>query len=145
GLMRILLATDAWEPQVNGVVRTLAKTVDECRFMGHQVEVVSPDQFKPFPLPTYPEIKLAMGAYEPVQEKFKAFEPEAIHIATEGPIGLAARRICLEWKLPFTPGPPPISPKYLPARLPVPLSAGYAYLRWVHTPSGGLMVAAPTR
>src|SRR6201999_1001667 len=85
--MRILLATDAWEPQVNGVVRTLTRTIAECRAMGHQVEVVSPDQFKTFPLPTYPEIKLAMGAYEPVQERFKAFEPEAIHIATEGPIG----------------------------------------------------------
>ena len=81
--MRILLATDAWEPQVNGVVRTLTRTVEECRAMGHQVEVVSPDQFKTFPLPTYPEIKLAMGAYEPVQERFKSFEPEAIHIATE--------------------------------------------------------------
>ena len=100
--MRILLATDAWSPQVNGVVRTLTRVVGELREMGEAVEVISPDQFPTFPLPTYPEIKLAMGAYEKVQERFKAFEPEAIHIATEGPIGLAARRICLEWKLPFT-------------------------------------------
>ena len=142
--MRILLATDAWEPQVNGVVRTLTRTVAECRAMGHEVEVVSPDQFKTFPLPTYPEIKLAMGAYEPVQEKFKAFEPEAIHIATEGPIGLAARRICLEWKLPFTTSYHTKFPEYVSARLPVPLSAGYAYMRWFHKPSGRLMVATPT-
>src|SRR6201991_4473646 len=142
--MRILLATDAWEPQVNGVVRTLTRTISECRAMGHQVEVVSPDQFKTFPLPTYPEIKLAMGAYEPVQERFKAFEPEAIHIATEGPIGLAARRICLEWKLPFPTSYHTKFPEYVSARLPLPLSAGYAYMRWFHKPSGRLMVATPT-
>ncbi|MDB5462876.1 MAG: alpha-mannosyltransferase, partial [Phenylobacterium sp.] len=87
--MRILLVTDAWEPQVNGVVRTLTRVVAELKAMGHSVEVISPDQFKTFPLPTYAEIKVAIGVYEPVQERFKAFEPEAIHIATEGPIGLA--------------------------------------------------------
>jgi glycosyltransferase involved in cell wall biosynthesis len=141
--MRILLATDAWEPQVNGVVRTLTRTIAECRAMGHQVEVVSPDQFKTFPLPTYPEIKLAMGAYEPVQARFKAFEPEAIHIATEGPIGLAARRICIEWKLPFTSYHTKF-PEYVSARLPVPLSAGYAYMKWFHKPSGRIMVATPS-
>src|SRR4051794_37785732 len=139
--MRILLATDAWEPQVNGVVRTLTRTVAECRAMGHEVQVVSPDQFKTFPLPTYPEIKLAMGAYEPVQERFKAFEPEAIHIATEGPIGLAARRICLEWKLPFTTSYHTRFPEYVSARLPVPVGAGYAYMKWFHKPSGRVMVA----
>jgi glycosyltransferase involved in cell wall biosynthesis len=142
--MRILLATDAWEPQVNGVVRTLVRTAAECRSMGHQVEVISPDQFKTFPLPTYPEIKLAMGAYDPVQARFKAFEPEAIHIATEGPIGLAARRICLEWKLPFTTSYHTKFPEYVSARLPLPLSAGYAYMRWFHKPSGRVMVATPT-
>jgi glycosyltransferase involved in cell wall biosynthesis len=142
--MRILLATDAWTPQVNGVVRTLAHTVAECRAMGHQVDVVSPDQFRTFPLPTYPEIKLAMGAYEPVQERFKAFEPEAIHIATEGPIGLAARRICMDWKLPFTTSYHTKFPEYVSARLPVPVSAGYAYMRWFHHPSGRVMVATPS-
>src|ERR1700742_3136148 len=142
--MRTLLATDAWEPQVNGVVRPLTRTIAECRAMGHQVEVVSPDQFKTFPLPTYPEIKLAMGAYEPVQEHFKSFEPEAIHIATEGPIGLAARRICIDWKLPFTTSYHTRFPEYVSARLPVPLAAGYAYMKWFHKPSGRLMVATPT-
>jgi len=143
--MRILLATDAWEPQVNGVVRTLTRVVQEMRGMGHEVEVISPDQFPTFPLPTYPEIKLAIGAYEPVQERFKAFEPEAIHIATEGPIGIAARRICLEWKLPFTTSYHTRFPEYVSARVPVlPLAAGYAYMRWFHRPSGRLMVATPT-
>jgi glycosyltransferase involved in cell wall biosynthesis len=142
--MRILLATDAWEPQVNGVVRTLTRTVSECRAMGHEVEVISPDQFKTLPLPTYPEIRLALGAYEPMQERFKAFEPEAIHIATEGPVGLAARRLCLEWKLPFTTSYHTRFPEYVAARLPVPSAAGYAYMRWFHSPSGRVMVATPT-
>ena len=142
--MRILLATDAWEPQVNGVVRTLTRVTAELRAMGHTVEVVSPDQFKTFPLPTYPEIKVAIGVYEPVQERFKAFEPEAIHIATEGPIGLAARRICVEWKLPFTTSYHTRFPEYVSARLPLPLAAGYAYMKWFHKPSGRLMVATPT-
>ncbi len=142
--MRILLATDAWEPQVNGVVRTLTRVVAELKGMGHLVEVISPDQFKTFPLPTYPEIKVAIGVYEPVQECFKAFEPEAIHIATEGPIGLAARRICVEWKLPFTTSYHTRFPEYVSARLPLPLAAGYAYMKWFHKPSGRLMVATPT-
>jgi glycosyltransferase involved in cell wall biosynthesis len=139
--MRILLATDAWEPQVNGVVRTLTRVVAELREMGDTVEVISPDQFSTVPLPTYPEIKLAIGAYEKVQQRFKVFEPEAIHIATEGPIGLAARRICLEWKLPFTTSYHTRFPEYVSARLPLPLAAGYAYMRWFHKPSGRLMVA----
>ncbi|CAN5315013.1 hypothetical protein BH11PSE2_BH11PSE2_00400 [soil metagenome] len=142
--MRVLLATDAWEPQVNGVVRTLTRVVAELRDMGHLVEVISPDQFKTFPLPTYPEIKLAVGVYEPMQERFKAFEPEAIHIATEGPIGLAARRICMDWKLPFTTSYHTKFPEYVSARLPVPVAAGYAYMRWFHKASGRLMVATPT-
>jgi len=142
--MRILLATDAWEPQVNGVVRTLTRVIAELRDMGEEVEVISPDQFPNIPMPTYPEIKLALGAYDQVQERFKAFEPEAIHIATEGPLGLAARRICLEWKLPFTTSYHTRFPEYVSARLPVPVSAGYAYMKWFHRPSGRLMVATPT-
>ena len=142
--MRIMVVTDAWEPQVNGVVRTLTRVIKEMREMGHSVEVISPDQFKTFPLPTYAEIKVAVGTYEPVQERFKAFEPEAIHIATEGPLGLAARRICVEWKLPFTTSYHTRFPEYVSARLPLPLAAGYAYMRWFHKPSGRLMVATPT-
>ena len=142
--MRILLATDAWEPQVNGVVRTLKLTMAELREMGHEVELVAPDRFKTMPLPTYPEIRLALNAYDPMQDIFKAFEPEAIHIATEGPIGLAARRLCLEWKLPFTTSYHTRFPEYLSARLPVPNAAGYTYMRWFHRPSGRIMVATPS-
>ncbi|HEY1414882.1 MAG TPA: glycosyltransferase family 1 protein [Caulobacteraceae bacterium] len=106
--------------------------------------MISPDQFPNFPLPTYPEIKLAVGAFEKVQQRFREFEPEAIHIATEGPIGLAARRICLEWKLPFTTSYHTRFPEYVSARLPLPLAAGYAYMKWFHRPSGRLMVATRT-
>ena len=80
--MRIVLATDAWEPQVNGVVRTLTRTIAECRAMGHEVEVIEPSQFKTIPCPTYPEIRLALGAEEEIRERLRAFEPEAVHIAT---------------------------------------------------------------
>ncbi len=142
--MRILMATDAWEPQVNGVVRTLTRVISELRDMGHEVEIISPDQFKTVPLPTYSEIRLAIGADEAVRERFKAFEPEAIHIATEGTLGLAARRVCLEWKLPFTTSYHTRFPEYVSARLPLPLAAGYAYMKWFHKPSGRLMVATPT-
>lgn len=143
--MKIAMVTDAWEPQVNGVVRTLTRTIAELRALGHEIAVVSPDQFKTvLPLPTYSEIKLAVGAYGPTQEKFKSFEPEAIHIATEGPIGLAARRICLEWKLPFTTSYHTRFPEYISARFPAPLSLGYAYMRWFHGASGRIMVATPT-
>ncbi len=142
--MRILLATDAWEPQVNGVVRTLVRTSAECRDMGHEVEIVEPRQFRTVPLPSYPEIRLAIGCYEAIQDRLKSFEPEAIHIATEGPIGLATRRICMEWKLPFTTSYHTRFPEYLSARLPVPLAAGYAYMKWFHKPSGRVMVATAT-
>ena len=73
--MRILLATDAWEPQVNGVVRTLTRTIAELRALGHEIEVVSPDQFRTVPLPTYSEIRLAIGAYAGTRQKFVSFEP----------------------------------------------------------------------
>jgi glycosyltransferase involved in cell wall biosynthesis len=112
--------------------------------MGHEVLAVTPDQFKTIPCPTYPEIRLALGAEEEIREKMRAFEPEAVHIATEGPIGIATRRICLEWKLPFTTSYHTKFPEYVSARFPVPVQVGYAYMRWFHKPSGRLMVATPT-
>ena len=142
--MRIVLATDAWEPQVNGVVRTLTRTVAECRDMGHEVEVIEPSLFKTIPCPTYPEIRLALGAEEEIREMLRAFEPEAVHIATEGPIGIATRRICVEWKLPFTTSYHTKFPEYISARFPVPVQVGYAYMKWFHKPSGRMMVATDT-
>ncbi|KPP81383.1 MAG: Glycosyl transferase, group 1 family protein [Oceanicaulis sp. HLUCCA04] len=144
--LRILLVTDAWEPQVNGVVRTLSRTVDECRAMGHEVEVIHPGLgFKTIPLPTYPDIKLALGARHDIEARFRAFEPEAIHISTEGTLGHVARRICLSWKLPFTTSYHTQFPEYVHARFPfIPLAAGYAFMRRFHNSGNGIMVATET-
>lgn len=144
--LRIMLVTDAWEPQVNGVVRTLSRTVDECRALGHEVEVIHPGLgYNLIPLPTYSEIKLAIGAKGDIEERFRAFEPEAIHIATEGTLGHAARAICLKWKLPFTTSYHTKFPEYVHARLPfIPVSAGYAFMRRFHNSGNGMMVATPS-
>ena len=91
--MRIMLVTDAWDPQVNGVVRTMKRVITECEQMGHTWDIVSPNGFKTIPLPTYSEIKLAFGAQKIIEERFLEFEPDAVHIATEGPLGWAARGV----------------------------------------------------
>ncbi len=140
---RVVLVTDAWEPQVNGVVRTLSRVVAEFRDMGIEIEVISPyDGYRTFPLPTYPEIKLAIGAKKDIERRIQEFEPDAIHIATEGPLGWAARSICLKWNWPFTTSYHTKFPEYVNARLPfVPLKAGYWYMRRFHNSGGSLMVA----
>ena len=144
--LRIMLVTDAWEPQVNGVVRTLSRTVEECREMGHEVEVIHPGLgYTQFPLPTYSEIKLAVGTRKDIEARFKAFEPEAIHIATEGTLGHVARGVCLRWKLPFTTSYHTKFPEYVNARLPfIPVRAGYSFMRRFHNAGNGLMVATPS-
>ncbi len=141
--MRIMLVTDAWEPQVNGVVRTMKRVISECEEMGHVWEVVSPnDGFKTIPLPTYNEIKLAFGAKAAIEERFLEFEPDAVHIATEGPLGWAARAICLKHKFPYTTSYHTKFPEYVNARLWfIPLWAGYWYVREFHKYSGRVMVA----
>ena len=143
---RIMIVTDAWEPQVNGVVRTLSRVAAELRQMGCEVEVVSPsDGYKTVPLITYSEIKLALWARESVEERFKAFAPDAVHIATEGPLGWYARNVCLEHKFPFTTSYHTQFPEYIHARFWwIPLMAGYRYMRAFHDKSGRVMVATPT-
>jgi hypothetical protein len=93
--MKIALVSDAWAPQINGVVRTLTTTVTMLRGQGHEVDTITPDQFKTLPCPSYPEIRLAIGSGKAVAARLKAFAPDAIHIATEGPLGWAARRWCI--------------------------------------------------
>ena len=94
--MRILIVSDAWLPQVNGVVRTLMATRDQLTAMGHEVALITPDLYPSVPCPTYPEIRLAMTRPKTVGERIKAFQPDAIHLSTEGPLCLAARRWCLK-------------------------------------------------
>ena len=100
--MRILIVSDAWLPQVNGVVRTIESTRDELRRRGHTVEVVGPDRFASIPCPTYPEIRLAIGQSRRMARLVDEFDPDAIHISTEGPLGWAARRYCIRRRLSFT-------------------------------------------
>lgn len=143
---RIMIVTDAWEPQVNGVVRTLSRVTAELRAMGCEVEIVSPsDGYKTVPLITYSEIKLALWARDSVEERFKSFAPDAVHIATEGPLGWFARNVCLEHKFPFTTSYHTQFPEYVHARFWwIPLMAGYRYMRAFHDKSGRVMVATPT-
>ncbi len=140
--MRILIVTDAWFPQVNGVVRTLAAVRDELMAMGHEVEVISPDGFASLPCPTYPEIRLALLPGRRLRRRADRFRPEAIHIATEGPLGWAARRYCRRRRLPFTTSFHTRFPEYVHARVRLPVRWGYGLLRRFHRPSRGVMVAA---
>ncbi|WOF42164.1 glycosyltransferase family 1 protein [Sphingopyxis indica] len=139
--MRILIVTDAWEPQVNGVVRTLQATVSELRAGGHEVEIVSPDLFRSIPCPTYGEIRLAFAGRRAVARHIRAFAPHAIHISTEGPLGLAARRWCLKNRFPFTTAYHTRFPDYVAARLPVSPDLIWRFIRWFHRPARHIMVA----
>ena len=144
--MKILLVTDAWEPQMNGVVRTLTKTVAELRKMGHDVEVINPyDGYWTMQLPTYPDIRLAPFARWDVEKRLVQFAPEAIHIATEGPLGQAARAFCLKWGVPFTTSYHTKFPEYTKARFPfIPLSWPYKFVRDFHNSGGRIMVTTPS-
>lgn len=144
--MRIMLVTDAWEPQMNGVVRTLSRTVQECQNMGHEVEVIHPGLgYKTFPLPTYPEIQMAIGARGDIKRRIQDFAPDAIHIATEGSLGQAARALCLKWGWPFSTSYHTKFPEYVTARFPfIPLGVGYWFMKRFHNSGGCMMVATPS-
>ena len=139
--MRILIATDAWSPQVNGVVTTLRQTSRELERMGHVVGLVTPASFRTIPCPTYPEIRLAIAPRRRVARIIDSFDPDALHIATEGPIGAAARRHCIAQGRPFTTSFHTQFPEYVHARCKLPLSVSYAWLRRFHRPSSAVMVA----
>ncbi len=142
--MKIALVSDAWLPQVNGVVRTLGRVCDELETLGHEIMVISPQQFRTLPCPTYPEIPLAYDHWWKVRDLLEDFVPDAVHIATEGPLGLTARSACLKRRWPFTTSYHTKFPEYVAARAPVPLSWGYRFMRWFHRPSRGVMVATDT-
>ena len=139
--MKILLASDAWYPQINGVVRTLNRVREELEAQGHSFEIICPDQFRTIPCPSYPEIPLAILPGIGMAKRIEAAKADAVHIATEGPIGLAVRNHCVKRGLPFTTSYHTRFPEYLSARVPVPVSWGYAFMRWFHKPSKAIMVA----
>jgi len=130
--LKIIIATDAWEPQTNGVVTTLKATIGKLGEMGHEVRVISPQGLMSIPAPSYPEIRLAIAPWFHIAREIKTFRPHAIHIATEGPIGVAMHRYCRRHKLPFTTAYHTRYPEYLNARWPIPLSVSYAWLRRFH-------------
>ncbi|MDR5732345.1 glycosyltransferase family 1 protein [Caballeronia sp. LZ025] len=141
--MKIMIVTDAWEPQVNGVVRTLKNTRKELMALGHRVEMLTPLEFRTIPCPTYPEIRLSLMPRRRVAERIDTFDPDALHIATEGPLGLAARAYALRHKLPFTTAYHTRFPEYVKARFGIPLAATYRFLRWFHRPSQAVMAPTP--
>ena len=141
--MRILLVTDAWAPQVNGVVVTLENTVRWLRRWGHEVEVISPEGFRTIPMPTYPEIPLAVMPGPKVARRIREIDPDAIHIATEGPLGAAARAYCVKNGLSFTTAYHTCFPEYVKPRFGVPLAITYAWLRRFHSASSAIFVATP--
>ncbi len=140
-MMRITIATDAWKPQINGVVRTLGETAKYLKELGHEVHFIMPQDFATYPCPTYPSIRLAAFPKRGVQRMLRAFRPQAIHIATEGPIGHAARAWCHKFSLPFTTSYHTQFPEYVRSRIPLPITWSYAYLRRYHSRAVRTMVA----
>jgi glycosyltransferase involved in cell wall biosynthesis len=139
--MRIMIVTDAWFPQTNGVVSTLAQTAAWLSRFGHEVRMITPRDFRSVACPTYPEIRLSILPYKKVKHGISEFAPHALHIATEGPLGVAARRFCLKAGMRFTTSYHTQFPQYLRARFPIPLAASYRALRWFHRAAARCMVS----
>ena len=142
--MRVLIATDAWAPQVNGVVRTLMSLQRAARALGVNIAFLSPDGFRTVPVPTYPGLRLAIPGRRRIARQIEEARPDAIHIATEGPIGHAVRAYCIRHDRPFTTSYTTRFPEYIAARAPIPESWIYAALRRFHNAAAVTMVATPS-
>jgi len=141
--MKIMIVTDAWDPQVNGVVRTLKNTVRELSELGHRVELLTPLEFRTIPCPTYPEIRLSLLPGQRVCRRIDEFAPDALHIATEGPLGMAARGYAKRHGLQHTSAYHTRFPEYVQARFGIPLGLTYKFLHWFHGPSRAVMAPTP--
>ncbi|MFK7791097.1 MAG: glycosyltransferase family 4 protein [Devosiaceae bacterium] len=141
---RALIVSDAWHPQINGVVRTIEWMVKEAPNFGVDLQVLGPDRFRTMPMPSYPEIRLALAPPRTIRQAIAAHQPRAIHIATEGPLGSVARRFCIKHGLGFTTSYHTRFPEYVAARLPIPQSWSYAHMRRFHNAASGVMVATPS-
>lgn len=142
--MKLAIVTDAWHPQTNGVVVTLTRTRDELEKLGHAVSVIGPDAFRTFPCPSYPEIRLALFARRKLHAMLDGLGPNAVHIATEGPLGLAARAWCRKRGFPFTTSFHTQFPEYIQLRTRIPVALTYRWMRWFHAPAATVMVATPS-
>ena len=143
--MKIALVSDAWLPQTNGVVRTLRETARCLEAAGHTVAAVTPTPFRTFPCPTYPEIRLAALPWRRVRRILDDFGPDAVHVATEGPIGLAGRRWCREHGQTFTSSFHTRFPEYVRLRAPIPVGWTWRMLRWFHDAAERTLVPTPTQ
>ena len=139
--MRILVATDAWHPQVNGVVRTLTSLARSAAALGADIEFLTPDGFPSLGVPTYPGLRVALPNRREIARRIEAASPDAIHIATEGPIGWAARAYCRRRKLAFTTSYTTRFPEYIAARSIIPAGLSYAVLRYFHAAAAMTMIA----
>lgn len=142
--MRVLVATDAWRPQINGVVRTYERLATEVERLGGELAMLTPNEFRTLPCPTYPEIRLAVPGYHYVVERLACIKPDAVHIATEGPVGWMTRHYCITRSIPFTTSFHTRFPDYLNSRFGVPESWTYAVQRRFHNSGSGIMVASKT-
>jgi glycosyltransferase involved in cell wall biosynthesis len=141
--MRILVATDAWHPQVNGVVRTLTMMAEAAKSFGAEVDFLTPQSFRTVAMPSYPDLRLALPGAAKVARLIAEARPDNVHIATEGPIGVAVRRYCNKHGSPFTTSFHTRFPEYISARLPIPESWSWSALRWFHGASQAVMAATP--
>jgi hypothetical protein len=141
--MRILIATDTWRPQVNGVVRTLQALVSAGAPLGAEFLFITPEGLPSIPLPTYPGLRLATPMPATIARRIEAARADAIHIASEGPVGHGVRRYCLRRGMAFTTSFHTRFPEYVSARLPIPEAWVWAWLRRFHAPSSAVMVATP--
>ena len=141
--MRILVATDAWHPQVNGVVRTLTMMAAAAKSLGADISFLTPQSFRTFALPSYPDLRLALPGRAKIARLIAEAQPDNIHIATEGPIGLAVRSYCRKRGLPFTTSFHTRFPEYISARAPIPESWIWSALRRFHGASHAVMAATP--
>ena len=142
--MNVLIATDAWHPQINGVVRTLEALCRSVTGQGAVIALLTPEGFPSLKVPTYPGLRCAIPNQREIARRIARADPDAIHIATEGPIGIAVRRYCLRHHLPFTTSLTTRFAEYVSARFPVPVSWGYAALRRFHAPATATMVSTPS-
>lgn len=142
--MKVLVATDAWRPQVNGVVRTYERLAEELPRLGASLDILSPDEYRSLPLPTLEEIRLAVPDRTYTARRIAQSAPDAIHLATEGPVGLMVRAYCRKHLRPFTTSYHTRFPEYLASRFGIPAGWIYAYQRRFHNASAGTMVATPS-
>ena len=147
--MKILVATDAWHPQVNGVVRTLGHVAREAGALGVDIQFVTPSEFRTLPLPSYPEVRLAFPSPGALERRLDEAKPAAVHVATEGPLGHAMRRICMRRGTPFTTSFHTRFPDYIASRLkPLPQrwtsETAWSWLKRFHAPGAAILAATPT-